>query len=206
VLFRSDIEKRKFKVMKQIEYIIQFEFHKELKDADTKELHYAIARAVIEEISPGWEKEHSATHRKAYYFSAEYLIGRMVYQNLHALGILNEIALMLEDRGVDISELQNLAAAVIGNGGLGRLAACFLDSAVVHDIPLNGYGIKYKYGLFYQKIENGFQVESVDDWHSDTNPWFIRREVDSVTVSFSGQTVRAVPYDMPVIGYQSERA
>ncbi len=201
----ADTEKRKFEVMKQIEYIIQFEFQKELKDADTRELHYAISRAVIEEIAPRWKAEHDATHRKAYYFSAEYLIGRMVYHNLHALGILNEIALMLEDRGGDIAELQNLTAAVIGNGGLGRLAACFLDSAVVHDVPLNGYGIKYRYGLFYQKIENGFQVESVDDWHSDTNPWFIRREMDSVTVAFRGQTVRAVPYDMPVIGYQSER-
>lgn len=199
----ADLEKMKQEVIEQIEEIVQIEFQKNIEAADTKELHYAISRAVIDVISPLWKESYNADVRKAYYFSAEYLIGRMIFHNLHALGIINEVTAMLEERGADIVALQNVGAAVIGNGGLGRLAACFLDSATVMEVPLQGYGIKYRYGLFYQKIENGFQVETVDDWHSETYPWLIRREQDSVIVNFSGQAVRAVPYDMPMIGYKS---
>ncbi|MDL2238071.1 glycogen/starch/alpha-glucan family phosphorylase [Christensenellaceae bacterium OttesenSCG-928-K19] len=202
---KKEEENRKHRVIERIEEIIRIEFLKKLPEANAKELEFAVARAVSEMVAPGWREGYFSKERKAYYFSAEYLIGRMVYHNLHALGVIREIEELLQERGVDFAGMQDVEAAVIGNGGLGRLAACFMDSAAVMEVPMIGYGIKYRYGLFYQKIENGFQVEVVDDWKSDTNPWFYRREADSVLVSFAGQTVRAVPYDMPVIGYRSNR-
>ena len=202
-----NVEEAKATVFKEIEEIVRLEFQKEMWEATKKELDFAVSKAVIEYVSPEWRKSFDAQVRRAYYFSAEYLIGRMVFHNLHALGIINEVNDMLRQRGMDLSQIQDVeaAVAVIGNGGLGRLAACFLDSATVLELPMRGYGIKYKYGLFYQKIENGFQVEVVDDWDSDTNPWFLRRENESVLVSFSNQTVRAIPYDMPIIGYKAKR-
>ncbi len=202
-----DVNKAKEEVFKSIEEIIRMEFQKGLNDVNKKELNFAVSRAVVDYVSLQWRRCFEEDVRRAYYFSAEYLIGRMVFHNLHALGIINEVNAMLNQRGMDLAELQDVEAevAVIGNGGLGRLAACFLDSAAVLGKPLTGYGIKYRYGLFYQKIENGFQVEVVDDWDSDTNPWFMRRDSESVEVSFANQTVRAVPFDMPVIGYHSSQ-
>ena len=189
------------KALERIEHIMNDDMQKQLCDASVMELHAALAKAVIEEVSPAWNKERDSQKRKAYYFSAEYLIGRMVFNNLYALGWLKELKEELLGLGVDIKKLEDVEDAAIGNGGLGRLAACFLDSAATMGLPLIGYGIKYKNGLFRQKIENGFQVEVADDWKSDTDPWFLRREDESVTVSFHGQDVKAVPYDMPVIGY-----
>ncbi|BDF59718.1 alpha-1,4 glucan phosphorylase [Christensenellaceae bacterium] len=189
------------KALERVEHIMNDDMQKQLCDASVMELHAALAKAVIEEVSPAWNKERDSQKRKAYYFSAEYLIGRMVFNNLYALGWLKELKEELLGLGVDIKKLEDVEDAAIGNGGLGRLAACFLDSAATMGLPLIGYGIKYKNGLFRQKIENGFQVEVADDWKSDTDPWFLRREDESVTVSFRGQDVKAVPYDMPVIGY-----
>ncbi len=202
-----DVSQAKDEVFKSIEEIAHLEYQKDLWNLTKKELNFAVCRAVIDYVSRDWRHCVDAQVRRAYYFSAEYLIGRMVFHNLHALGIINEVNAMFNQRGMDLAELQDVeaAVAVIGNGGLGRLAACFLDSATVLEKPLMGYGIKYRYGLFYQKIENGFQVEVVDDWDSDTNPWFMRRESESLTVEFSNQTVRAVPYDMPVVGYKAKQ-
>ena len=92
----------------------------------------------------------------------------------------------------------------LGNGGLGRLAACFLDSAATCDIPLNGYGIRYKFGLFKQAIEDGFQKEYADNWTAFGDEWSLRRFEDSVKVKFDDMEVVAVPYDMPIIGYGTE--
>ena len=97
--------------------------------------------------------------------------------------------------------LEEIDDNALGNGGLGRLAACFLDSAATHGIKLDGYGIRYKYGLFKQSFEDGFQKEWPDDWQRFGDPWSVRREENSEIVEFADQTVRAVPYDMPVIGY-----
>ncbi|MCD8373212.1 MAG: glycogen/starch/alpha-glucan family phosphorylase [Clostridia bacterium] len=138
--------------------------------------------------------------RRASYFSIEYLIGRSFYNNLMELGVLDDVKAVLAEKGVDINIFEEIEDAALGNGGLGRLAACFLDSAAGTGIPLDGYGIRYKYGLFKQKIESGFQVELPDDWQRFGDPWSIRRENEKTEIKFADMTVTAVPYDMPVFG------
>lgn len=182
------------------------EYCKELNELSPAELHEALGKAMMGEISEKWaeSKKNHAEHRRAYYLSAEFLMGRMMYNNLYAMGVLDQTKKLLAAKGVDINVFEEIDDAALGNGGLGRLAACFLDSAATHDVPLDGYGIRYKYGLFKQKIENGFQVEVADDWQSFGDPWCIKRSEDTVTVKFADQTVKAVPYDMAIIGYGTD--
>ena len=183
--------------------IAKAEYCKELQELNVHELHMVLGKAVMGAMSGQWadsRKAHAA-HRRAYYFSAEFLMGRMVYNNLFELGLLDKVKAIFEKNGLDIAAFEDVEDAALGNGGLGRLAACFLDSAAAHDIPLDGYGIKYKYGLFKQTIENGFQCEQADDWTHFGDPWCIRREEDRQLVEFASQKVWAVPYDMAVIGY-----
>ena len=157
-------------------------------------------------VSDNWAKSraHRAGKRKAFYLSAEYLIGRLVYNNLFNLGILEEMNRAFAEQGVDLRCLEEIEDAALGNGGLGRLAACYLDSAVTCGIPLSGYGLRYKFGLFKQSFENGAQKESADDWSKHGDPWSYRREKHTVKVRFADQTVLAVPYDVPVIGYHTD--
>ena len=145
-------------------------------------------------------KETVRPRHCAHYFSIEYLMGRGFYNNLMELGVLNEVASVLAEKGIDINAFEEVEDAALGNGGLGRLAACFLDSAAFLGLPLYGYGIRYKYGLFKQDFENGFQKELPDDWQRFGDPWSIRKEDESQTITFADMVVTAVPYDMPVFG------
>ncbi len=178
-----------------------------LQEATAQQLHEALGQAVMMAISEGWNNsKHTRMHsRKAYYISAEYLIGRLVYSNLFNLGILDEMKQLFAERGVDLAVLEDIEDAALGNGGLGRLAACFLDSAASTNVPLSGYGLRYRFGLFKQKFdENGSQVEGADDWAKYGDPWSYRRYSHTVKVSFPDHTVLAVPYDVPVIGYGTQ--
>lgn len=141
----------------------------------------------------------------AYYLSMEFLIGRSFYNNLMELGVLDETKKILAEKGVDINVFEEIEDAALGNGGLGRLAACFLDSAAGLGLPLNGFGIRYRYGLFKQAIENGFQVELPDDWQRFGDPWSIRRDAEKRLIEFADMQVYAVPYDMPVYGKRINR-
>lgn len=143
--------------------------------------------------------------KNAYYLSMEYLIGRSFYNNLMALGVLEETREILARKGIDINVFEEIEDAALGNGGLGRLAACFLDSAAGMGLPLHGFGIRYKYGLFKQAVENGFQVELPDDWQRFGDPWSIRREDEKRVIEFADMKVYAVPYDMPVFGKSVNR-
>lgn len=167
------------------------------------ELHTCLARTVLRQITPAWTRSSRwhATHRRAYYLSAEYLVGRAIYNNLLCTGLTEPAAGALQALGRSLGELEQIEDAALGNGGLGRLAACYLDSAATLGLPLDGYGIRYRYGIFRQEIREGFQQEAVDDWTRYGDPWSVRREDEAVTVSFGDGDVRAVPYDMPVIGY-----
>ena len=139
--------------------------------------------------------------RRAYYYSAEFLVGRLIYSNLYNLGILDDTKNVMAEYGCDIAQFEEIPDAALGNGGLGRLAACFLDSAATQSIRLCGCGIRYKYGLFRQDLSEGYQRELPDDWTRFGDPWSIRRDRDSVVIEFASDKVRAVPYDMPVFGY-----
>ncbi|MDE7302889.1 MAG: glycogen/starch/alpha-glucan phosphorylase [Oscillospiraceae bacterium] len=175
----------------------------DISHASPKQLHSALSRTVMESIIPVWDRteERHNGKRRAYYLSAEFLMGRAVFNNLYCAGLLDEAKEILAEQGVDIACLEEIEDAALGNGGLGRLAACFLDSAAAHDIPLNGYGIRYRYGLFKQSIGNGFQQESADAWLDYGDAWSVRAESDAVRVDFADQSVLAVPYDIPIIGY-----
>lgn len=167
-----------------------------------QEIHNALGNAVMEYASENWQKSKNAhiNSRRACYFSMEFLVGRAVFNNLLCLGIYDETEAILNEMGKSLSELEEIEDAALGNGGLGRLAACFLDSAASLDLPLDGYGIRYKYGLFKQGIENGFQTETADNWTKYGDPWSVRHDEETVEVKFNGQTVKAVPYDMPIFG------
>jgi starch phosphorylase len=157
-------------------------------------------------ISADWNRSTQAheQNRRACYFSMEFLVGRAVFNNLLCLGLYDTVEAALQELGTSLSSLEEIEDAALGNGGLGRLAACFLDSAATLDLPLDGYGIRYKYGLFKQSIVDGFQKEEPDNWMQYGDAWSVRCEKDAVLVQFNGQTVRAVPYDMPVIGCKTK--
>ena len=191
-------------ILKWTEAQLKYTYDVSLQEATPQELHEALGEAVMMAISDNWNfsKRTRMHQRKAYYISAEYLIGRLVYSNLYNLGILEDMKKLFAERGVDLAVLEDIEDAALGNGGLGRLAACFLDSAASCNLPLSGYGLRYKFGLFKQSFdENGSQKENADDWSKFGDPWSYRRYNHTVKVKFPDHTVLAVPYDVPVIGY-----
>ena len=176
---------------------------KPANETSPQELHNVIGDMVMNLMTEQWEDSRNAHRhsRHACYLSMEFLMGRAVYNNLLCLGIYDEVEKALNELGTSLSVLEEIEDAALGNGGLGRLAACFLDSAATLNLPLDGYGIRYKYGLFRQSFIDGFQHEEADDWTKYGDAWSVRREEDTVIVSYQNQNVKAVPYDMPVIGY-----
>ncbi len=193
-------------ILKWTEAQLKYTHDVSLQEATPQQLHEALGQAVMMAISDSWNhSKHTRMHsRKAYYISAEYLIGRLVYSNMFNMGILDEMKQLFAERGVDLAVLEDIEDAALGNGGLGRLAACFLDSAASTNIPLSGYGLRYRFGLFKQKFDQyGSQAEAADDWAKYGDPWSYRRYSHTVKVSFPDHTVLAVPYDVPVIGYST---
>jgi starch phosphorylase len=179
---------------------------KDIKTASPQQLHDALGKTVMEMFSERWNnsRQQHLSKRRAAYLSMEFLVGRAVYNNLLVLGIYEDVEKAFAELGLDLSSLEEIEDAALGNGGLGRLAACFLDSAATLALPLDGYGIRYKYGLFKQSIVDGYQKEDIDDWTKYGDPWSVRCDEDTVLIGYNGQTVKAVPYDMPVFGFGTE--
>ena len=169
----------------------------DISGKSVKELYNEISSLAM---SYGLSKAGKPAAKNAYYLSMEFLVGRSFFNNLMELGVLEKTREILANKGIDINVFEEIEDAALGNGGLGRLAACFLDSAAGLGLPLHGYGIRYKYGLFKQAIEGGFQVELPDDWQSFGDPWSIRKDDEKREIKFADMTVTAVPYDMPVFG------
>jgi starch phosphorylase len=186
-----------------IETILDLDYCKKIKDATTEELYNAVSKAAMNSLGRDWGLE--APGKKVYYLSAEFLIGRLIYSNLLNMGLLNQFVELMREHNLDIRIFEDIEDAALGNGGLGRLAACFLDSGATNGITLNGYGIRYKYGLFKQSIENGFQMEAPDEWQKPGDPWSVRKEAERIQVDFKNQSVYAVPYDIPIIGYSGNK-
>lgn len=169
----------------------------ENKKISPSRLNRAITAALLKvmcNIAP-----RKADRARAAYFSAEFLPGSFTLQNLAALGLEKNCREVLKKFGLSINELNSLPDPALGNGGLGRLASCLLDSAAVCDIPLDGYGIRYKYGLFRQRIENNSQSEQPDDWHNNC-PFEKEQREQAQTVCFGDFSVLAVPFDVPIAG------
>lgn len=197
---------------------------KRFEESTVRDQYQTLGNMVREYISKNWiqtnERSRANNHKKVYYLSIEFLLGRLLGSNLLNLGIRDVIEEGLRDLGIHLQDIEESEAdAGLGNGGLGRLAACFLDSLASLNLPGHGYGIRYKHGLFDQKIVDGFQVELPEQWLKHGNVWEVRKEDLAVEVNFWGKVdvsydggrltfrhvdsekVMAVPYDIPVIGY-----
>ncbi len=192
-----------------------------LENSHSTDKYLALAQTVRDRIIERLfitKKTHEKQKAKCVnYFSFEFLMGRALSNNMINLGIQDKIIQMLEEEGINWEEIQSaMVDSGLGNGGLGRLAACFLDSLATLEIPAYGYGLRYKYGFFKQSIVNGYQVEDADDWLKFKNPWEIRRNDIPVTVQFGGRVARnkrgrcfwvdtndiiGIPYDTPIVGY-----
>ncbi|WP_432667540.1 glycogen/starch/alpha-glucan phosphorylase [Wukongibacter baidiensis] len=194
----------RMKFRESIKRILKIDFGKTIDKAEDYERYNAVSKALMEGVVDHWNntEEEYASGKQAYYFSAEFLMGRALGNNLINLGIYDEVSEVLKELGIDLNYLEEIEEdAGLGNGGLGRLAACFLDSCATMNLPVTGYGIRYSHGIFKQKFENGFQIEEGDNWLKYGYPWSIGRSQDEVIVRFSDGDVRAVPYDTPIIGY-----
>ena len=179
---------------------------KSFDDTSDKDRYDALCDTIMGLINQEWRdcKRKTRNQRKAYYFSAEFLIGRSLGNNLINLGIYDEVKELLDEVGIDFEAIENYEDdAALGNGGLGRLAACFMDSAATQGLNLVGYGVRYREGIFKQKIEDGFQVERGDSWIKNGDGWSIRVDSDAKIVRFRDQQVKAVPFDMPVVGFEN---
>ncbi|ART20990.1 glycogen phosphorylase [Corynebacterium striatum] len=166
-----------------------------------------LSSAVMAQIADNWEATRTAyaATRQQHYFSAEFLQGRALLNNLTNLDLVDEAKAAAKQGGRELSDvLEAEHDAALGNGGLGRLAACFLDSAVTQDYPVTGYGLLYRYGLFRQSFENGHQKEEPDAWMENGYEFVIRRASEQRRVHFDDMDVRAIPYDMPITGYGTD--
>ena len=203
-------------------------YRKTIKEATQQQLFQAVSYAVKDQIINNWlatQKQYEMDDPKTvYYMSMEFLMGRALGNNLINLCAYKEVKEALDEMGFDLNVIEDQEPdAALGNGGLGRLAACFLDSLATLGYSAYGCGIRYRYGMFKQKIENGYQVEVPDNWLKDGNPFELRRPEYAKIVKFGGyvrveydeekkknnfiqegyQSVRAVPFDMPILGYNN---
>lgn len=196
------IEKHELK--KQIEKHVKISFGKDIAEANEFEIYRALGQAVMEEIAEDWyeTKKLYSQKKQAFYLSAEFLMGRALGNNLINLGLLGEVKEVLAEYGIDYNKIEDEEEdSALGNGGLGRLAACFLDSLATLNLPGQGYGIRYRNGIFNQSFKDGYQVEKPETWLKYGDVWSVERPADEVIVSFGDENVRAVPFDMPIIGY-----
>ena len=206
-------------------YNVKTLYRKTLEEATQQQIFQAVAYAIKDVIVDNWmntQKEYAKQDPKTvYYLSMEFLMGRALGNNLINLQAYNDVAEALEDLGIDINLVEDQEPdPALGNGGLGRLAACFLDSLATLGYPAYGCGIRYKYGMFKQEIRDGYQIEVPDNWLADGNPFELRRPEYAKEVKFGGyvnvyvdengrnnfkqegyQSVKAIPYDMPIVGY-----
>ncbi len=195
----------------------------EFKDSTPYQQYVVLGEMLRYSIAKDWYNTNKVTEeskaKKVYYFSMEFLMGRMITNNLMNSGVYEVVKKAFEELGIDINEVEHQETdAGLGNGGLGRLAACFMDSVASLGLPVHGNCIRYRYGFFEQGIRKGYQVEHPDRWLKDVNVWEIRKDDESVEIPFFGyiemssengilkvkhknaEYVKAVPYDIPIIG------
>lgn len=181
-------------------------YAKSFDEASRFEKYHALSKTIMDQISKDWVSttEKNKNERNAYYLSAEFLIGRSMGNNLLNLGIIDQVKEILKDLDIDFDEIEDEEDdAALGNGGLGRLAACFVESGATEGLNLHGYGVRYSQGIFKQRFEDGFQIEEGDSWTERGDFWSIRKESESQIVDFRNFSVRAVPYDVPIVGFNN---
>ncbi len=223
-MYNPRFKKKAFK--KEVENNVKSLYRKTIDEATPQQLFQAVSYAVKEAIIDDWiatQNQYKKDDPKmVYYMSMEFLMGRALGNNLINMTVYNEVKEVLDEMGIDLNVIEDEEPdAALGNGGLGRLAACFLDSLATMGYAAYGCGIRYKYGMFKQKIEDGYQVETPDNWLKEGNPFELRREEYAKEVRFGGNirveydvntgkthfvqenydSVLAIPYDMPIVGY-----
>ncbi|MGY0394775.1 glycogen/starch/alpha-glucan phosphorylase [Fusobacterium sp. SYSU M8A802] len=192
---------------KQIERNLKVSFGKKLNEAKDFEIYRALGQAVMENIADNWYDTERLyeQEKQAFYLSAEFLMGRALGNNLINLGMLQEVKELFAELGINYNKVEDAEEdSALGNGGLGRLAACFLDSLATLNLPGKGYGIRYRNGIFNQEFRDGYQIEKPETWLKYGDIWSVMRPDDEVIVTFGDGSVRAVPYDMPIIGYGTD--
>ena len=197
----------KDRLISEFKNLLKTEYGKTIEDAQDYELWDTLSKAIMGMISNRWydTNQKYSEEKQACYFSAEFLMGRALGNNLLNLGIYKDVKEILEEINIDLNQIEEAEQdAGLGNGGLGRLAACFMDSCATMNLPVTGYGIRYEYGLFKQKFSNGFQIEEADNWTKYGDPWSRRCSEDTVIVHFNKDSIKAVPYDTPIIGYDTD--
>lgn len=200
------IQFNKEKFIQSVKDAAKMKYAKPFDQTFEYEKFNAVSMTLMEMLSEDWTKttEAYAQKKQASYLSAEYLMGRALGNNLISLGLYGEVQEALNELGVSLNAVEEAEEdAGLGNGGLGRLAACFMDSAAAEELPLTGYGIRYDFGIFKQKFVDGQQVEAVDNWLKYGDPWSVRRIEDTVMIEFADETIKAVPYDTPIVGYNT---
>ena len=221
------INTSKEKIKQEIRDNVKRYYRKEIEEASGNEIYHAVAQTIKDEIIDNWLATHKQMMEKdakvVYYLSMEFLMGRALGNNLINLGEYAQVREALEELGININLIEDEEPdPALGNGGLGRLAACFLDSLSTLGYAAYGAGIRYRFGMFQQKIENGEQKEVPDDWLKDSYPFELRRGEYAYEVKFGGNVVSvpnpdgtytysqanyssviAVPYDMPITGYRN---
>lgn len=198
MLFEKEVWKEK------LEQRILVKFGTSLEEASSFEIYQALGDTIMESIAKDWydTKKKYEKKKQAFYLSSEFLMGRAMGNNLINLGIQQEVIDFLKEIGIDYNQIEDEEEdAALGNGGLGRLAACFMDSLATLNLPGQGYSIRYKNGIFNQYLRDGFQVEKPETWLRYGDVWSVVRPEDEVIVNFGNTSVRALPYDMPIIGY-----
>ena len=189
---------------KEISKYLGVKYGVRLEEAEAFQIFNALSLTLMGEIVEDWRKT-SETYKdvkQASYLSAEFLMGRALGNNLVNLGIYDEVKELLNELNIDLNTIEEIEEdAGLGNGGLGRLAACFIESGATLDMPLKGYGIRYSNGLFNQGMKDGFQIEYEDNWLKYGDPWSIRKDNETQIIEFADMKVKAVPYDTPIIGY-----
>lgn len=223
-MYSKRFEKEEFKAL--VKENVRNLYRKDMSEATKQQIFQAVSFSVKDIIIDDWietQNEYKKQDAKTvYYMSMEFLMGRALGNNLINMTAYKEVKEALEEMGIDLNVIEDEEPdAALGNGGLGRLAACFLDSLATLNYPAYGCGIRYRYGMFKQKIENGYQVETPDNWLKDGNPFELRREEYAKEVRFGGnvrfekdpetgrdkfiqenyESVLAIPYDMPIVGY-----
>ena len=216
----KQFEKEEFK--KSVKENVKFLYRKTLEEATQEQIFQAVSYTVKDVIIDNWLKSQKAYEKQdpkiVYYMSMEFLMGRALGNNLINLGAYGEVKEALEELGLDINCIEDQEPdPALGNGGLGRLAACFLDSLATLNYCAYGCGIRYRYGMFKQEIRDGYQVEAPDNWLKNGYPFELRRPEYAKEVHFGGyvrvenkfihegyQAVKAVPYDMPITGYNND--
>ncbi|HHV42103.1 MAG TPA: glycogen/starch/alpha-glucan phosphorylase [Clostridiaceae bacterium] len=192
----------------KMQILAQASYGKEFTSLTPREFWQILSRAIVSELAPNWEKTRCnyLPERQAHYFSAEFLVGRSLLNNLVNLNLYETVSEFVTELGYDLTNLlEEESDPGLGNGGLGRLSACFLDSSATMGLPVTGYGILYHFGLFRQEIENGFQREYPDNWiGNDGYPFMVPRRDEKVLVQYEDLTVYAIPYDLPVTGFGTD--